>query len=366
MNIPKEHTQAVAEFPPALQALIQSELAAGNRIVEITSGFPAPPVGACLKLARPVTTRLRASDNVLQFYERNHPDHSGEFTDAKGFFFVLEPPLPPEPEPDMNAIRAEREARQRAADAALRAEQEREAGQLRAQAQRGDALPAVEVAPPPPAKPSSVLDRFRQSMEVNYERWHDGVGYDLDLLKSATPEERAQIEQLLLSGGVNDWRDVEALTALDTPRARAEILAAIHHPNAEVRAAVTRCASELIPDRSRVAALVRLLREAQFYGGLSQALDEVEAFHPPEIVETLLQGALEREGEAAVHFAAMLTFVHGQATEPFDMSQRPFFLRFNTEDRGEREAAFRELCAIIGTDASRWLTPTVDKYPGRE
>ncbi|MCL4205573.1 MAG: hypothetical protein KJ000_24090 [Pirellulaceae bacterium] len=322
MIIPDEHAKAIADFPQVLRNLIEAELAAGNRIIELGSGFPAPPVGACLKLAQRVSTRPRASSGELQFFERNRSDYSGEFTDAKRYFFVLEPPLPPPTEPDMDAIRAEREARQHAADAGL---------------------------PVSARSSASLVDRFRASMIMDHERWREGVGYDLELVTAATPEERVTIEQLLLDGGIRGWRDVEALAALDTPRAREALRAALHGPNPEVRSAVLRYAPDLVTDQERIAALVQSLRDAEFYGGLSQTLDHVAVFHPPEVVEALLRGVLERAGEVAVHFAAMLAFIHGQAAEPFDMDQRPFFLRFNTDDRAERESAFRELCARLGT-----------------
>lgn len=359
MNIPKEHEQEFARFPAVLRGLVIAELAAGNAIAEFAHGYPAAPCGAYIKLARPVTSRPRVQTPELDFYDRNESDYSGEFTDAKRHFFVLEPPHPPEPESDMNALRAARDARQRANDDDLIAQTERETNKRRAESKRRPLPRAGASSPPlplPPATGSPLVERFRASMVMNYEKWHDGISYGLDLIQSATPEECAQIEQLLLSGGVEDWRDVEALAALDSPRARAAIQAAIDHSNAKVRAAVMRYATGLIPDRSRVTALVRSLREARLFGGLSQTLDEVAAFHPPEIVEALLQGALEREGEVAVHFAAMLAFLHCRAAEPFDMEQRQFFLRFNTEDRGERKAAYRELCALIGVDATRWLT----------
>ena len=105
MNLTAEQQKELAQFPPVLKALIEAELAAGNSIVEIGSGHPAPPVGACAKLANKVSTRPRDSSNGLDFYERNGSSHSGEFTDDKRFFFVLEPPNPPPPEPDMDAIR---------------------------------------------------------------------------------------------------------------------------------------------------------------------------------------------------------------------------------------------------------------------
>lgn len=105
MDLTPEQQQELARFPAPLQALIAAELAAGNALVELGGGHPAPPVGACAKLARKVTTRARATGDGLSFYERSSSSHSGEFTDAQRFFFVLEPPNPPPPEPDMDALR---------------------------------------------------------------------------------------------------------------------------------------------------------------------------------------------------------------------------------------------------------------------
>ncbi len=96
----------LTRFPPALRALVDAELAVGNRIVEIGHGFPAPPVGAYVRLAAKVSSRPRASSEGINFYERNGSQHSGEYADNRRFFFVLEPPDPEPPEPDMDAIRA--------------------------------------------------------------------------------------------------------------------------------------------------------------------------------------------------------------------------------------------------------------------
>lgn len=109
MSISPEQQRALESFPPGLRGLIEAELAAGNTIAELGGGSPAPPVGACCRLSRKVSTRPRASGDGLRFYERNSSSYSGEFTDANRFFFVLEPPNPPPPEPDMDAIRAAHE-----------------------------------------------------------------------------------------------------------------------------------------------------------------------------------------------------------------------------------------------------------------
>ena len=211
----------IAAFHAALRELIDAELKAGNKIVELSSTFPAPPpAGAYVKLENPVSTRPRRTALGVDFYDRNSSSYSGEFTDAKRFYFVLEPPHPPEPAPDMDAIRAMIEARQRAADAEL-FEAQRTGIQEKPR-------PFIRAVPSPipsqperatPSKGSSV-DRFRESMVSTYERWHDGIGYDIAIFKTATPDELVEIENLLLSSSIEDWRDVEALAALDSLRVR--------------------------------------------------------------------------------------------------------------------------------------------------
>jgi hypothetical protein len=323
MTIPPQFRQDADAFPPKLRGLLEAELAAGNQIAGAGNSFPAPPAGAYLKLAKPVGTRARASGDGLEFRECNCSLYSGWFTDDRGFYYLLEPPLPPPPEPDMDAIRA---------------------------AHLGPSRPV-----PLRRDPNSAAGRFEQSMAMNYEKWHDGIGYDIATIAAATPEERQEIEMLLVGHGVKDWRDVEALAALGSPLADEILKAALDARDPEVSMAVVRYAPRLVPQTKRVAALVEALRTAELCGGLSEALAEVAQFHPPEVVEALFRGTLARDGESAVHFAAMLMYVHEKAPAPFDWEQRPFCLRFNTADRGEREAAFVELCGKLGADPTRYL-----------
>lgn len=349
MNIPKEHEQEFARFPAVLRELVIAELAAGNAIVECAHGFPAAPCGAFIKLALPVTSRPRQKTMELDFSDRTSSSYSGEFTDAKRHFFVLEPPLPPEPEPDMKAVRAEREARQRTADEALYAKTERKAKRLRSEAKRLAPAPPAEDSPAPRTL-SPLVERFHQSTLINYERWHDGIGYDLELLKSATMEERKQIEQLLISGGVKDWRDVEALAALGSPRARALLRRSFEGGDDQLRVALLSHAPDLFSESERTAVLLSALQNTGVYGGLTQTMLLVESFHPPEIVDALLRGVLTRDGAIAGQFAAMLLFIHGKVSSPHDMEYRPFCLKFQDGDRRE---LFRELCERIGLDAAK-------------
>lgn len=326
MSIPEEFREDAGQFPPLLRALLEAELAAGNTILQAGHSFPAPPAGAYFKLSRAFSTRPRQSGDGLKFRDYNSSTISGGFTDERGFYHLLEPPLPPPPEPDMDAIR---EAHMPKASASIPLD--------------------------PQAGPASALGKFVRSMVIDYQKWHDGEGYDIGSLRAATAAERTEIEALLLSRGIRDWRDVEALAELNTEAARNAMETAVRSADPRIRSAVTRYAPDPIPDHHRIASLVQALGTADLCGGLSQALDEAADFHPVEVVDALLRAALNRNGEAAVNIAGLLLYVHGKADQPFDWDQRPFLLRFSTENREERNAAFRELCEKIGVEASRYL-----------
>lgn len=361
-SLSKEHAQEFARFPSALHELVLAELSAGNTIAEFSHGFPAAPCGAYIKLARAVTTRARAKTPELDFYDRNGSSYSGEFTDAKRHFFVLEPPRPPSPPPDMDAIRAALEAREHAANA------ERFPRLTKRESSSSNSPPhpasASQLTPAERAvreklgsDPKSILARFKASMEINYEKWHDGIGYDLDLIKQANPEELKAIEDLLIQRRNSDWRDVEALAALNSPRAQGALKEAFRSGDTQVRMAVHSHAPELMTESQKTASLVQALEQADTSGGLTQALLQVETFHPPEVMTALLRGLMDHDGGTACHFAAMLYFLHGKSASAFDWNHRPFFLRFNTPDLAEREKAVRELCETLGADPSRYIKP---------
>ena len=118
MSIPEQFQEQFKAFPATLRALVEAELDAGNAIVEFGVGHPASSAGAKVMLANPVSTRARQTGAGITFLQRQGSSHSGEFTDAARDFFVLEAPLP-YVAPDMDAIRADMDARQRRADAEM-------------------------------------------------------------------------------------------------------------------------------------------------------------------------------------------------------------------------------------------------------
>jgi hypothetical protein len=202
---------------------------------------------------------------------------------------------------------------------------------------------------------SPEYERFMASTEIDYDRWKEGEGYDLAALGALAGVERLDVEQWLFDRAGNDWRDLEALVAIGSDRARAAVLEQLRRGSTEQR---LWAAHYLVDDpllaADREAAVVRGLEQALLYGGLSLALDMATEERTPAMIDALFRAALRDEGEAAIHAAARLAYIHGKAKEPFDWELRPLFLRFG-EDRPAREAAFRELCALIGVDPAPYL-----------
>jgi endogenous inhibitor of DNA gyrase (YacG/DUF329 family) len=194
-------------------------------------------------------------------------------------------------------------------------------------------------------------DRFRRAALIDLNNWRDPQ-HDLDALRQAMPDERAEIERFLLSRGVNHCMDVEALALLDSPAAQQALRAAFTAGPLEIRAAVALFAPALVPSSERIAELLRRIDECDVYNGLSLTLSQLESDHPPEVIVAMLRRILRDPGVSAVHFAGLLLYLHQQAAEPFDWEQRPFLLRFNPGDEADRQQAFAELCQRIGL--SNW------------
>lgn len=105
----EEIGRALRMFPAGLRALVEAELAAGNAVIEVGHSFPAPPVGAFVMMARPVSSDAPAAAG-LSYTPRNASLYAGWFTDGDKRFFVVNPPAAEPPTmPDMDAIRAAHE-----------------------------------------------------------------------------------------------------------------------------------------------------------------------------------------------------------------------------------------------------------------
>ncbi|MBL8892771.1 MAG: hypothetical protein JNL67_22535 [Planctomycetaceae bacterium] len=193
----------------------------------------------------------------------------------------------------------------------------------------------------------SRFERFRRSAKIDLEKWRDPT-HDLEAILGANAEERDQIEQFLLARGIQHVMDVQALALLDTEAARMALVAKWRSGPPEIRAAVVHFAPTLVGETEKLDELVGRIGECDVYDGLDLTLQQIEINHPPQVVLAMLQRIARDPGVVAVHFAAMLLFIRGQASEPFDWEQRPFFLRFGVGDEADRQAALRELSQRIG------------------
>lgn len=210
---------------------------------------------------------------------------------------------------------------------------------------------------------SDALARFMASTDVDYERWHEGEGYDLDSLRALDPDEAFRAEQWLIARAGNDWRDLEALLALETPNAKEAVAEQLRHGKLEQRLWAARYLTddpnaaaadpEFAADRD--AAVVAGLASALLYEGLTQALDLAGEVRSEPMVRALWRASQRDEGEAAVHAAARLAFLYGKATSDFDWDLRPLFLRFGTTDRAERAAATAQLGKLCGVDPAAYI-----------
>lgn len=203
---------------------------------------------------------------------------------------------------------------------------------------------------------SAAYERFMASTDIDYERWHDGVPYDVDAIAELHGDERAEVEQWLLTRAGADWRDLEGLLALGTDHARAAVVNQLRYGSIQMRLAAAR---RLPPDPAieadRERAIVDGLDTSTVMDGLTTALDLAAEHRTPNVMDALFRAALRDDHVMAVHAAALLLFLHGRAKEAFDWDRRPTYLQFGDDDPSVRRAAFEALCRECGIDPQRYL-----------
>jgi hypothetical protein len=356
MDLSEKIAEQVARIPTVLKPLFEKELAAGNAPTDVEIGRGEDAGKVALVFKRPFHRRPSSAPPGVKYRESERKfgrvlefvtdDDSFSLLTVKFKEIVLQKIAGPTNPTAEHIARSKQREKDQTARLALHKKQ------LEAEMESGPILAEFRKVHP---DCSPAAKTFLASMKVTFDMWHDGEGYDLDALEEVPESECKAIEKLLIKHKPRDWRDIEALALFDSPAAREAIIAALKHSDPKVRREAMKQAPEKISPAKREALLINALKTKGLYSGLSEALDEVEEFHSPKVINTLLRGALDRDGEAAVHFAAMLYFLHGKSKEPFDWAHRPFFLKFHTSDRAERKALFRELCATIGVDVKKYL-----------
>ncbi len=193
--------------------------------------------------------------------------------------------------------------------------------------------------------PSAAYVRFIQSLELDFDRWHDGEGFDLESLVQIDPGERGDVVWELARRAAT-WREIEALETIDIPPAFMAIRRVLRDSDSiDTRLAAIAALERL--DKLEGPADELLAREIEqltdIADGCTRALLMAEE-HPTDRVKQALLAASHKRTEAAMHCAGVLCYLTGAGKEPFDWDLRPLFLRLGPEEsEPDREAAFQEL-----------------------
>lgn len=150
-------------------------------------------------------------------------------------------------------------------------------------------------------------------MQIDYAKWHDGVGYDISLIHKANAQERTAIETLLLercTQGFLDWRDIEAFAALGSTDA---LLAASRCGKHEIEVAVIDYAADYLSDSQKNEILIRALAHAEIGSGLAEALRAARKHPTPEVLAALRNGIAQRKPGLQRLFQGTLDHICGRS-----------------------------------------------------
>ncbi len=199
--------------------------------------------------------------------------------------------------------------------------------------------------PLPPKNPSPAYLRFKSSMTIDYGKWRDGEPYDIPALCEITPEERDLLtDEICERSGSLDWRDVEALRALGTPKALRRISKAAErqHDGGGAEALLTAIESggwsEDIQER-----VIEMLENMQSMTGASDRLYSIcEEHQTPAILDQLMRNArIQSDPTMRYSCGAFLLYLAGHVDSHyvFDEEHRPHLLDLNSDDYKTYKAA---------------------------
>lgn len=196
---------------------------------------------------------------------------------------------------------------------------------------------------PPPRNPSPAYERFKRSMMIDYDAWREGTPYDVAALSEITDSERDLLTDELCEKSSLDWRDVEALRALATPKALTRVGEAAEKQTdgAGVEAFMDDVAAGWTPEIE--ARFIEKLERAQsMTGALDRLYEIVEAHQTPAVMAQVLRNArIHSDPTVRYSMAAFLLELTGHADTryTFDPEIRPHLLDLNSADYATYKAA---------------------------
>lgn len=197
---------------------------------------------------------------------------------------------------------------------------------------------------PPRPEPSEAYKRFKSSMIIDYGKWKDGEPYDIAALSDVTPEERDLLTDEIIERGSLDWRDVEALRALGTPKALKRIAhtAEKQHDGGGAEALI----HEIETKGWSAATEKRLIAMLENVRSMESASDRLygicEEHQTPAVMAQLMRNARIQSDETMRYSAgAFLLYLSGHADDWYglDDTHRPHLLDLNSSDYKTYKAA---------------------------
>lgn len=196
----------------------------------------------------------------------------------------------------------------------------------------------------PPKNPSPAYLRFKSSMLIDYYKWKDGEPYDIGALSEITSEERDLLTEEIIEKGSLDWRDVEALRALGTPKALKRIGKAAEKQGDGGGAEAL--IHEIETSGWSAKTEQRLIDMLEHLESMTSASDRLyglcEQHQTPGVMAQLMRNARIQSDETMRYSAgAFLLYLSGHAEDwyGFDDTHRPHLLDLNSSDYKTYKAA---------------------------
>jgi len=194
----------------------------------------------------------------------------------------------------------------------------------------------------PPRNPSPAYQRFKRSMMLDYDAWRDGTPYDVAALADVTEDERELFTDELCEKGSLDWRDVEALRALASPRALERLgkAAESQTDGGGIEAFMDEVSQSWTPE-VEARFIDKLERVQSMTGALDRLYDIAEAHPTPAVIAQLLRNArIHSDPVVRYSVGAFLIELTGHDTRhTMDEAIRPHLLDLNSADYKTYKAA---------------------------
>lgn len=173
-------------------------------------------------------------------------------------------------------------------------------------------------------------------MMLDYDAWRDGEPYDIAALADVAPEERDLLTDELCEKGSLDWRDVEALRALATPKAlkRVGVAAEKQTDGGGIEAFFDEVAQGWSP--AIEARFVEKLERVQSMTGALDRLYDIAEAHPTAAVMAQLLRNARIHSDPVVRYSMGAFLVeltgHADTRHTMDEAIRPHLLNLNSAD----------------------------------